>query len=261
MSALARTQDVLQSYVVAGADDVMREISGPDEAFRSTRLKIYYDAYRLRLIEALASDYGTLKAYVGDDQFDSIARAYIDAHPSTFRNVRWFGGRLAAFLHDDLRYANYPVLAELAEFEWTLGLAFDAPDSPPLKFDDLAAVALDDWPSVRFLPQPSLRTIFTRWNVTAIWHAINDDSTPPEPQNAGERTVIAIWRKAFSPHFRSLDDDETIFWNRICDGATFSESCDVLAAQVDAALAPQRAAEYLRRWVDDAWLKGFEVST
>ena len=38
-----------------------------------------------------------LKAYIGDEIFDAIARDYIDAHPSVFRNVRWFGGHLADF--------------------------------------------------------------------------------------------------------------------------------------------------------------------
>ena len=260
MSALPRTQDLFQRYVIHGAQEVMREISGPDEAFRSTRLKIYYDAYRLRLIEALATDYETLKAYLGDDQFDSVARAYIDAHPSVFRNVRWFGGRLAQFMREDQRYVDYPVLAELAEFEWTLALAFDAEDSPPLTFDSLARVALDQWPRIQFLAQPSLRTIELHWNVMAIWHAINDESTPPQPQASDRAVAVAIWRKEFAPYFRSLEADETTLWSCMRDGGTFSEACAALAGCVDADVAPQRAAAYLRRWVDDGWLKDFALS-
>jgi len=47
------------------------------------------------LIEVLGNDYEVLHAYLGDGLFDTLAGDYIAAHPSTFRNVRWFGGKLA----------------------------------------------------------------------------------------------------------------------------------------------------------------------
>ena len=72
--------------------------------------------------------------------------------------------------------------------------------------------------------------------------------------------MIVVWRKNFAPQFRSLEQDERTLWNSIRDGATFSEACDALTAHLDADAAPQRAAGFLRRWVDDAWLERFELS-
>ena len=52
--------------------------------------------------------------------FDALVGDYIDAHPSVFRNVRWFGGQLADFLRDQPRYAGQPILADLARFDAAL---------------------------------------------------------------------------------------------------------------------------------------------
>jgi hypothetical protein len=259
MIPLQQTQLRFQRYVIDDAGDVVNDIAGPDAKFRSARLKIYQDAYRLRLIEALATDYELLKAFVGEQAFDEIARDYIAAQPSVFRNLRWFGGGLADFLHTVPRYASHGVLIDLAEFEWTLGLAFDAPDAPALAFDQLTALPLADWPRVTFSAHPSLHLIRPRWNVTAIWHALNDGAEVPAP-TSGEPTPIVIWRKELSPRFRSMDADEAALWLSIRAGTTFAAACEELAVRVDADAAPHRAAGLLRSWVDDGWLTRFELA-
>ncbi|MGH8866218.1 MAG: DNA-binding domain-containing protein, partial [Burkholderiales bacterium] len=110
MSTLIGTQSRFQAYVLAGDGAIVEEIAGADDASRRSRLDIYYNAYRLRLAEALTTDYEILKSYIGDEIFDAIVRDYIDARPSVFRNVRWFGGHLADFLRDQPRYAGQPIL-------------------------------------------------------------------------------------------------------------------------------------------------------
>ncbi len=125
---LAAIEAHFQDNVLTGDPAIDNQIEGDTAEFRNTRLGIYRRAYRLRLIEVLGTDYEVLRAYLGDELFDKLAGDYIAAHPSTFRNVRWFGGKLAEFLRSTPRYAGHPELADLAQFEWSLGQAFDAPD-------------------------------------------------------------------------------------------------------------------------------------
>ena len=80
MSHLAKLQADFQAYLM---DDVKgaafkKQIIDDKKVGVKTRLGIYYDAYRLRIIEALASAYPNLKKLLGDDLFDSTARTYID---------------------------------------------------------------------------------------------------------------------------------------------------------------------------------------
>jgi Putative DNA-binding domain len=259
MNALQSTQNAFQRYLMEGADAIVAEIAGPDDAFRQARLGIYYDAYRFRLVEVLGSDFEVLKALVGDEVFDSIARAYLDSHPSIYRNVRWFGQKLSDFLGSDVRYRDHPILKELAAFEWLLGCAFDAPDAPVLSFDQLAGLPADQWADIRFRLHPSLQRLAMCWNVIAIWNAIDGKHAVPAPALLRDPVALAIWRHDYKSHFRSLPADEAQVLSAASDGASFPEICEHLSALHGEGAAP-RAATLLRGWVDQGWLTSFVVS-
>ena len=116
MTPIAGMQQAFQEYILRDAAGMSERIEGNERMDPERRLRIYYDAYRLRLIEVLGTDYEVLHAYLGDELFNALADGYVAAHPSTFRNVRWFGGKLAEFLGATPRYAEHPELAELAQF-------------------------------------------------------------------------------------------------------------------------------------------------
>ena len=250
---LAATEAHFQANVLAGDPAIDGEIDGDSEEFRNTRLGIYRDAYRLRLIEVLGTDYEVLKKYLGDELFEAAAGDYIAAHPSTFRNVRWFGGWLAEFLRATPRYAAHPVFAELAQFEWTLGLAFDSPDEDAVRFEEVAAVPPAAWSELRFSPHAALHVIALRTNAVAIWKEI-DDKDRFEVEISAEPVTWAIWRKQPSPFFRSLADDEAWALKAMLARASFGEICAGLCEWVAEEEAAARAASLLRGWVEEGWI-------
>lgn len=262
MKTLSELQARFQQHLIDGDPGLIADIAGPDDAYRQTRLRIYYSAYRLRLIGALAVDYPALKALVGESVFEALAIAYIDAHPSTYRNLRWFGKTLPWFLRTEPAFSRQAVLAELAEFEWAQGLAFDAEDAAQTGFENVASVPAEDWPRLRFIAHPSLHLVESHWNVIAIWHAHRDQQKLPAPTRHRQASTIAIWRKDFRTYFRTLDDDETWLWRALAAGAGFGAACAQFAAETgtadaDAAL---RAASLLRGWIDEGWIRGYVVS-
>ena len=260
MSALTGTQARFQAYVLAGDDGIVADIAGADDAFCRTRLDIYYNAYRLRLAEALATDYEVLKACIGDEAFDAIVGDYIDAHPSVFRNLRWFGGRLADFLRDEPRYAGKPLLADLARFEWTLGLAFDAADTAAVRFEEVAAVPPEAWAGLRFTPHPALHVIDLRTNAVAVWNGLKNADHGIAPESLPEPLQWAIWRKQHSPYFRSLDADEAWALDAMRSNLGFGEICAGLCRWLAEEQAAPRAAALLRGWVDEGWIASLETA-
>ena len=259
MSPLSSTQAGFQAYVLAGDGAIVAEIAGADDAFRRARLDIYYHAYRLRLAEALATDYAILKTYVGDELFDAIVQDYIEAHPSAFRNVRWFGGRVADFLHKAPRFAEQPILADLARFEWTLGLAFDAADTVALQFEDVAAVPPDAWAGLRLAPHPALHIVELRTNAVAIWNELKNADRGLAPETLPEPVRWVIWRKHLSPYFRSLEADEAWALEAMMSHLTFGEICAGLCQWLSEDQAAPRAAALLRGWVDEGWIAAVET--
>ena len=264
MSSLPLTESAFQGYVlglgsgIAGdiTADISGEIVGESDEFRRTRLDIYRDAYRLRLIEVLGNDYPVLKSRVGVECFEAIATDYLAAHPSVFRNVRWFGAAMPGFLRERPDHAQQLVFADLALFEWTLGLAFDSPDQHAVEFAEVAAVAPEAWADLRFQVHASLHVLELGTNAVAIWKSIEGDAQDTLPEEVFKPVAWAIWRKALSPYFRSLAPDEAWALAAMRDGASFGEICAGLCDWVAEKEAAARAAQLLRGWVDEGWIAG-----
>ena len=149
MKDLASLQRAFQRHVYRPGRAMERAVLATPRANAARRLGVYADAYRSRLVEALGNDYPALQGLLGETGFDRMMREFVAAHPSRHPNLRWYGGELAGFLTCSARWRRRPLLAELATFEWALGLAFDAADAPALGTDALARVPAAQWPRMR----------------------------------------------------------------------------------------------------------------
>ena len=261
MQTLDALQSSFQRYLLDGGADIVTTIAGTDDDFRRTRLNIYYHAYRLRLVAALGVDFPVLKTLVGEQRFDHIARAYVAAHPSAFRNLRWFGQFLPGYLRAHSQFSSEPVLAELADFEWAQGLAFDASDAPQLGLPALTAVPPEGWGNLRFMAHPSLHLVKPLCNIVSIWHAHNNGEALPSVVSSEIPSVIAIWRRDFKTWFRTLDSDEAALWTWLSSGCSFGDACAMYAQTADRtdADAAQRAAGLLGTWINDGWIQSFKL--
>ena len=261
MNHLSKIQADFQAYLIDSTKGAAFKAQIIDDAKvgATKRLSIYYDAYRFRIIEALATAYPKLKMLLGDDLFDSTARSYIDAYPSTFRNMRWVGGSMQTHLKNTL--PQHPIAAEMAQFEWALGLAFDAEDAPILTLQDLAAIPPEDWSALKFTLHPSLHLLNLQWNVVQIWNALDKEETPPAVTKTDEACLI--WRRGLNldsglnAHFRSLDATELAAIQLIIDGASFGELCEHLQENATEAEATMQAAQYLSGWLNEGLITGF----
>jgi len=248
--SLARLQREFQRYVLEGSTTVAERIDDRN-ADPQRRLRIYYDAYRLRLIEALSTDYEALRTLMGPDDFDATCRAYVEATPSVHRNVRWYGEGLPAFLERTAPWAQRPELHELARFEWTITLAFDAKDADAVAFEELSRLPPAAWPALGFVLHPSLQLIELRSNAPALRKASDAGEPLPATTFAEASIPWLIWRKDLVVCFRSLSMPEQWALHAIAQGANFTALCEGLCEWHPAEEAAPHAAQLLRRWVDD----------
>ena len=140
MSHLRELQLAFGDYLVAPRVGlpIGNNIVSDEKGDAELRLALYGDSYVLRLIEAMGVDYPGVHALLGDENFDSMCRAYIDQYPSTHPSIRWFGRSLTSFLKATPPYCEHEVLLEMAEFEWakvkcsTLKTALSLPSTSSL---------------------------------------------------------------------------------------------------------------------------------
>jgi hypothetical protein len=258
MTALAEVQRCFQRNVLRGDQAVLGLVADSEDIRAATRLAIYCDGYRLRLIEALASDLPRLQQLLGEREFATIAQHYIDAHPSSFRSIRWFGDQLATVLEHS--HASQPWLAELARWEWAIAAAFDAADAQAITEDALAAIAPGAWPSLRLEFVPSLQRLQMRTNAPALFKALSEDLPAPDPLVLPREQPWLIWRQALKTQYRSLDAAEATALDAMRGGRTFEHMCELLCEWHEPEAVPLIAAGMLKQWITDGMLSAAVTS-
>ncbi len=248
MSPLLELQRMFQADVLgAQPSSLATEVVEHPAKPAAVRIAIYRDAYRIRLREALASNYPQLKRWAGDETFDAIADAYIDTYPSHQPSVRWFGDTLAAVLSHSL--PAQPWIGELAQWEWLMSLAFDAVDRATLHPGRLAEFSAEQWPELQFEFHPSVHCRTLRTNAPALYKALSEGHTVAAPSHTHEMQWL-IWRQDLTPRYRSLDPSEAAALRVVLDDGTFESMCTALCEWYPEQDVPMQAASLLREWLD-----------
>ena len=252
--ALAELQRDFQRHVMHGHERIVDAVAGTPRVPATLRLGIYSEAYRLRLTDALASTLPRLQQLVGDDQFAAIAKEYIDLSPSSYPSIRWFGEQLPLLLRQS--FPEQPWVAELASWEWAIAAAFDGADADPVGIDALAAVAPEQWPTLRFEFHPTVQCLQMRTNAPLVFKAQAADAQPPDCVALDEPQPWLIWRQGLKTQYRSLAADESAALEVMRAGGTFEDLCDTLCGWHDADAVPAQAAGLLKRWVVEQMIVG-----
>jgi hypothetical protein len=221
----------------------LRLVRGADDSDRKTRIRVYSDAYYLRLRDVLREDFPKVTALLGGERFDEVVAGYLEVFPSEKPSVRHLGRALAEFLRN--RKDIPRCLADLAELEWARLEVFDAPDDDCATMADLAVVPPDTWPSLRFSMIPAIRTLRAQFPVHQLW---SDGKSPDMPP---VETSLRIWRKnGFQVLHAPMDERESAALDRMVSGEPFATICETFAdlPEMDAV---QETTALLARWIED----------
>jgi hypothetical protein len=259
VARLGAIENDFQSYLLRGAPDIEERVVGTTRVPLATRLAIYGDAYRARLVETLQSHYPALLALLGEEGFTLLGDAYVRGHDSTFRSIRYYGATLPELLARAAAYAERPWMAELARFEWAMTEVFDAADAAPITVAVLGGVAPQEWAQLAFSFDASVRTLQLSWNAPALWRALTAGASPPAPEAQPEPLTWLLWRRDLQIYFRRLGALEAGALARARAGSSFGELCEALSVALDATQAPPRAAAFLREWVQSGLIVGIRA--
>ena len=227
---------------------------------RKVLFGVYRNAYVARLAEILADDYAQLHAYLGDQAFAKLVKAYIDANPSDQRSARWFGRHLPDFVRESGNYAKHPEVAEIADLEKALADAFDGPDAAPLTIDALAPLAPEAWPQLTLKPHPTAIRLTFRTNAAEIWSALKERSRAARSRdNCLSRKPSWCGGRSSWPASGRSTAEEAMMWDEAAKGVPFGVLCEMVATFAGEDEAELRAATYLKGWVDMGMLAGFQT--
>ncbi|RQO59966.1 DUF2063 domain-containing protein [Paucibacter sp. KBW04] len=224
-------------------------------------LRAYREAYRARLLAALRDNYTVLQRLMGDEDFDALALAFLQAQPSQQPSIRWFGEGLAEFMAGPL-YAEalaHPALIDCARMDWALRAAFDGPHAPSFTAERLRELAPEQWAGLTLTLQPTVQllpmtwAIEPGWRLLRAWEPESGEDAPDLPEPQALDHVLLIWRQGLETRWRSLDSLEASLLRAVAAGQSFAVLCDLVAA-VQPEAAAQLVVQALGGWLAEGLL-------
>ncbi len=230
-------------------------------------LAVYRHAYRARLVAALRDNYPVLAQVMGDEDFEALAGAYVQARPSAFASIRWYGDALADFMAAQTELAH-PAFIDVARMDWVLRGVFDAAEDEALQAVSLQQLAAEDWPALRLRPRASARCLALDWAVEPAWAALArhaqqrqaglaglaaEEPELPAPEPLAHH--LLAWRPHLETRWRSLEADEAALVAAVFEGADWTRLGEIAAVQWGEAEAPTRLAACLQQWLQEGWLR------
>ena len=221
----------------------------------SARIGIYADMFIWRQIDALRDDFPKLSLLLGDGAFYALGEEYLREHPSRNASLSELGRDLPGFLADWSGEGARTDLADLASLEWTRAKVFEEANVAAEPPEQLRAFAADELPRMRLRFVPALRVVPLRYDLTALWQALEDGEPAGAPSPHEES--VAVWRKEFEVFHASLDADEEQALAMARAGELLGTVCEAFAQRPDAVEAAFRA---ISSWFADGWIRAAETS-
>lgn len=256
MNRFTDLQHQFQAFVMRGERAVQDAIVGDDLASSDERLAVYFDAYRMRLLGILETEFPGVRALTTAEQFREIGLGYLAKFPSSYPSVRWFAGNFAGYIETVQEQLELPYLGEMAAFEWARGRAFDAADSSVLDPEDLAKLPPDEWPALRITFHESAQRLPFSFNTDELWRSVNAGESLPRVARRSEPATCCVWRRDLTIYWRLMDAAEAWALDSFDSGKDFAQVCRGLCEYHPEPEVPAVAANFLSKWIGDGLVAG-----
>jgi hypothetical protein len=198
MSSLRDVQRAFRAALLDQDDDRIAADVLPDGLSPSARVAVYRHHVRTTLTEALISTFPVVCRLVDRRFFGWLADCYVRKHPPMGPCLFEYGGDFPFFIDRFPACAALPWLADVARLEWSMNVAFHAPDVVTIGSDRLGATPQEELGALSVEFEPSVTYIESRWPVDAIWRA---------NQPGDERTVVDLDAGPARLEIRRVDDE------------------------------------------------------
>lgn len=244
MSALKILFDGFHHALLSkNASDILPHIQSSATLSPAKRLAIYIDGYRIRLVSALRADYPALLAVLGDASFDTLARAYVDAHPPEHYNLDRYPHGFAAFARKE---RSDVFAAELATLEGAIAQIFMGDESVAFSVVRLQELPPDALSSQRFLARSASALLAFSYPVHTYLECVRQGEHLDRPVPKNEWVLVVRHENEVRRHL--LCEKEYSVLQALYAGQPFAEAVANLTD--DDAMA-------LQAWMEKWFAHGF----
>ncbi len=235
------------------------------------RLEIYNRQYWFRVLGALADDFPALRAVLGDERFNGMSIAYLEAHPSRSFSLRNLGSKMVEWLeqHPEWTRRRHSLAVDVAKVEWAFVEAFDNAERTPLTLEEISTLDGES----RLTLQPHVRLMALDHPADDIALALHkqqkrqtseagvkheeDVSAPVRlPRLRRRATWVAAHRVDFNVYYRRLDQEEFLTLSALEGGNPLGESlaAGFASTRIPEGRRPLMVREWFTTWSELGWI-------
>lgn len=215
------------------------------------RLDVYHGMYMLRMVEALEQDYPALQHFLGDDAFRDVVHGYVQAYPSRSYSLNRLGDHLPEHVKSLRSLKRGDFCYDLARLELGISQVFDAPETPALSEQQIAAVPAEAWERARLTPIAAFQLLAFRYPVNAYVQSVRDDDHD-HPKVRVKDNYVALYRRSYAVYRHELKRSAHDLLRDLAQGMPLGEAI-VAATRREQRRAPRE--EELFRWFRE-WVSG-----
>jgi hypothetical protein len=260
------------------ADEAAAFIRPNDRLTSFERLEIYNRQYWFRLFSSFEEDFPGLKSVVGSRKFQTLMRAYLEAHPSRSFTLRNLGSTLVAWLKQNPQYTKpYTDSAiAMAALEWAHIEAFDNESRKPFTADEIASLNADSCIAI----QPYLRLLAAPYAVDDALLAVRDSAHDSGTQAsnavsihlvrrtrsrrpAQEQIYLAIHRHDDTVYYKRLSREDFLLLEALERGASLGDAIETAFRESTTPESdhPAIIQSAFHHWMQMGWLCAPRAST
>jgi hypothetical protein len=214
------------------------------------RLGVYTEAYFLRILDSLETDFPAVRRALGADDFRRLSADYLSKHPSSSPNISDIGEALPGFTRAHAFAEKYPFLPDLAALEWAVLQVLYTGRRPALDAAALQNIPAAAWPGARLTLDPTVLILETAWPVEKLWEKRR------HPEKKGGRTLarassryLLLYRDDAGVQLRVIDPPRGFMLRRLKEGLLLGAACDALAGAFPRLAASLPVMDWFAHWL------------
>ena len=216
-------------------------ICGNDRLSPVEQLEIYREQFWLRHTSSLVEDFPGLGGILGQDEWERLAEQYLrDFAPDT-HTLRDLGARLPDLIERASWLSHQALCLDMARLELAYIEVFDAPDTPPLSPERLAAIPEETFADARLVIAPSVRLLSVRYPVADLRRKLRDHAdgsdghagqSIPIPEPSSQQLVV--YRRDLKLWDMALSRVAFAFLAGLASGKTLGAAAELAVASPEA---------------------------
>jgi len=244
------------------APQIAEHVTGNDRLSPVEQADIYRRQFFLRHVDALIEDHAGLVHFLGDDGFETFARAYLAKYPPRTPSLRDLGADIATFTET---YEGMPeglrgVCADMARYELAIVDLFDMADVPPPDAQRLAAVPEAAWLTRPLVLTPLLRLFAFGYPIPDLRMALKTGECAKQPPPR-EPVYYGVFRKDDMISFESLSPEAFELLQLLRGGRSLAAACEALSQSLTderASMVEDDVGSWFQRWASWGWILGVD---